>query len=96
MPRALVAASFEDFGLTPVEAAAFGTPTVALRYGGYLDTVIEGTTGVFFDTPTASSIADAVRESSAEHFSRPELFVSTSRASTERASGPDLPRSLNR
>ena len=29
----LVAASHEDFGLTPLEAAAFGVPTVALRSG---------------------------------------------------------------
>jgi glycosyltransferase involved in cell wall biosynthesis len=59
--RAVIAASFEDFGLTPVEAAASGTPTIALRYGGYLDTVIEGSTGHFFDEPAAASIAAAVR-----------------------------------
>ena len=35
--RCLVAASYEDFGLTPVEAAAFGKPTAALRFGGFLD-----------------------------------------------------------
>lgn len=56
----LVAASFEDFGLTPLEAAAFGKPTAALRDGGYLDTVVEGATGVFFDRPDAGLIADAV------------------------------------
>ena len=49
---ALVAASYEDFGLTPVEAAAFGRPTAALRWGGFLDTIVEGTTGCFFDEPT--------------------------------------------
>ena len=42
----LVAASYEDSGLTPVEAAAFGRPTAALRSGGFLDTVIDGETGV--------------------------------------------------
>jgi glycosyltransferase involved in cell wall biosynthesis len=60
--RALVAASYEDFGLTPIEAAAFGRPTIALRYGGYLDTVIEGTTGLFFDTLDPRAIAHAVRD----------------------------------
>ncbi len=59
--RGLVAASFEDFGLTPVEAAAFGKPTAALRWGGFLDTIVEGTTGVFFDEPEPGPIADAVR-----------------------------------
>jgi glycosyltransferase involved in cell wall biosynthesis len=58
----LIAASYEDFGLTPVEAAAYGTPTVALRWGGFLDTIVEGRTGVFFDEPEPGRIATAVRE----------------------------------
>ena len=57
----LVAASYEDFGLTPVEAAAFGRPTAALRWGGFLDTISEGTTGCFFDEPTPDAIARSVR-----------------------------------
>jgi glycosyltransferase involved in cell wall biosynthesis len=56
-----VAASYEDFGLTPIEAGSFGTPTVALRFGGYLDTVVEGRTGTFFDEPSPGAIADALR-----------------------------------
>ncbi len=39
---AVIAPSREDFGLTPVEGFAFGTPALALRAGGYLDTVVEG------------------------------------------------------
>jgi glycosyltransferase involved in cell wall biosynthesis len=58
----LVAASYEDFGLTPLEAAAFGRPTAALRWGGFLDTVVEGTTGVFLDEPTPDAVARAVDE----------------------------------
>jgi glycosyltransferase involved in cell wall biosynthesis len=58
----LVAASFEDYGLTPLEAAAFGRPTAALRWGGYLDTVHEGETGVFFDRPEPELIRRAVIE----------------------------------
>ncbi len=56
----LVAASHEDFGLTPLEAAAFGVPAVALRGGGFLETVLEGETGLFFDAPTADRIAAAL------------------------------------
>jgi glycosyltransferase involved in cell wall biosynthesis len=59
--RCLVATSYEDFGLTPGEAAAFGKPTAALRFGGYLDTVHEHETGVFFDRPEAAAISDALR-----------------------------------
>ena len=77
----LVAASHEDFGLAPLEAAAFGVPTVALRGGGFLDTVIEGETGLFFDRPHPEEIAATLANSDrhawdgetlrarAEHFS---------------------------
>lgn len=58
--RALIAASYEDFGLTPIEAAVSGRPSVVLRWGGFLDTVVEGSTGMFFDRPEAASIADAL------------------------------------
>ena len=56
----LVAPSFEDFGLTPLEAGVYGKPTLALRGGGYLDTIAEGRTGEFFEEPTAAAIATAV------------------------------------
>jgi glycosyltransferase involved in cell wall biosynthesis len=61
----LLGASYEDFGLTPVEAAAQGTPSAVLRYGGYLDTVEDGVTGVFFDRPEPDAVAGAVRTLSA-------------------------------
>lgn len=59
--RALVAAADEDFGLTPLEAYAFGRPAVCWRRGGYLDSMSEGVSGVFFDAPTPASVADALR-----------------------------------
>jgi glycosyltransferase involved in cell wall biosynthesis len=58
----LVSAAHEDFGLTPLEAGAFGKPVAVLRWGGFLDTVAEGRTGLFFDHPEATPIAGAVRE----------------------------------
>jgi glycosyltransferase involved in cell wall biosynthesis len=57
----VVAASFEDYGLTPLEAASFGKPAVVLRAGGFLDTVDEGSTGLFFAQPDAGSIGGTVR-----------------------------------
>jgi len=62
---ALIAPAFEDYGLTPLEAATFGTPTLALRRGGYLDTVSEGRSGYFFEDLDVSSISgliDKLRE----------------------------------
>ncbi|WP_240641645.1 glycosyltransferase [Nocardioides ferulae] len=58
----LVAASFEDFGLTPLEAAAHGKPCAVLRWGGFLDTVIDGQTGLYFERPLVSDIVAAVEE----------------------------------
>lgn len=56
---ALVATSYEDYGLSPLEAAAFGRPSVVLRDGGYLDTVRDGVTGEFFDAPDPDLVAEA-------------------------------------
>lgn len=58
--RALVAASYEDYGLTTIEAGIWGRPAIVLRGGGYLDTVEDGISGLFFDRPTADAIGDAV------------------------------------
>ncbi|GAA6527723.1 glycosyltransferase [Intrasporangium sp. DVR] len=57
---ALIAPSLEDFGLTPLEAGAFGRPTLALRAGGYLDTIAPGVSGAFFEAPTPDDIRVAV------------------------------------
>jgi glycosyltransferase involved in cell wall biosynthesis len=46
---ALVFPGEEDFGLVPVEAQACGSPVIARRAGGALETVEEGRTGLFFD-----------------------------------------------
>lgn len=59
---AVVAPSFEDFGLTPLEGALNGKPTVAVRAGGYLDTVVEGTTGIFFNQASAQALRSAVTD----------------------------------
>ncbi|MFM7616459.1 MAG: glycosyltransferase [Actinomycetes bacterium] len=59
--HALVAAAYEDFGLTPLEAAAFGRPSAVLAGGGFLDTVVDGATGVMFATPDPDAVAAALR-----------------------------------
>lgn len=68
----LALASDEDFGITPVEAMAAGTPVIAFRGGGYTESVIEGKTGIFFDEPTVSSLANAIKKFETMRFSQEE------------------------
>jgi glycosyltransferase involved in cell wall biosynthesis len=58
--RAAILPGEEDFGLVPLEAAAAGTPAIALRAGGALETIVEGRTGAFFDEPDAAALAAAI------------------------------------
>jgi glycosyltransferase involved in cell wall biosynthesis len=58
--RALLFPGEEDFGMAPLELAAAGRPTIAYRGGGALETIVEGTTGIFFDRQDVPSLADAI------------------------------------
>jgi glycosyltransferase involved in cell wall biosynthesis len=55
----------EDFGITPVEAMACGKPVVAVKEGGYLETVVDGYTGLLTH-PSVEDLAAAVRAVSAD------------------------------
>jgi glycosyltransferase involved in cell wall biosynthesis len=50
----------EDFGMTPIEAMASGKATVAVREGGYLETIIDGSTGILVDADE-KAIINAVK-----------------------------------
>lgn len=56
----LALATDEDFGMTPVEAMLAGTPVIAYEGGGYLETVVDGKTGVFFSPATGVSLTMAI------------------------------------
>jgi len=51
----------EDFGLTPVEAMATGTPVIALGKGGALESVNKDS-GLFFDEPNVDSLQTALNQ----------------------------------
>lgn len=59
--RALILVAEEDFGLTPIEAMASGTPVIAYRAGGATETVVEGETGIFFDQQEPESLMEALQ-----------------------------------
>ncbi len=81
---ALVAASHEDYGLTPLEAAAFGVPTLALQAGGYLETVVPEVTGLFFPEPTAAAVAAAVAASERHTWSEQAIREHAARFAEDR------------
>lgn len=58
--RAFVFAAEEDFGISPVEAQACGTPVICYGKGGVLDSVVNHKTGIYFEQQSAESIADAI------------------------------------
>jgi len=65
--KAFVFAAEEDFGITPVEAQACGTPVIAYGKGGSLETVRGRSedaerTGVFFHEQSVAAMQAAVRE----------------------------------
>jgi len=51
----------DDFGITPVESMAAGTPILAYAKGGALETVQAGVTGEFFDQQTIESLSNGVK-----------------------------------
>ncbi|MGP7746099.1 glycosyltransferase family 4 protein [Klebsiella pneumoniae] len=60
--KAFVFAAEEDFGITPVEAQACGTPVIAFGKGWALETVKSNVTGILFERQEISSIIDAVNK----------------------------------
>jgi glycosyltransferase involved in cell wall biosynthesis len=68
--RGFVFAAEEDFGISPVEAQACGTPVIAYGKGGTLETVRglddSAPTGVFYPQQTVEALIAAVQQFEAE------------------------------
>lgn len=84
--KCFVFAAEEDFGITPVEAQACGTPVIAYGRGGALETIrdISGPdpTGCFFYEQTAEAIIEAVNRFEAG----PSVVAAACRANASRFS----------
>jgi glycosyltransferase involved in cell wall biosynthesis len=74
--RALIFPAVEDFGITPLEAAAAGRPTIALARGGALETMVgldaaeAPPTAVFFPEQSVDALVEAIArfEGAADRF----------------------------
>ncbi len=60
--ESFIFASYDDFGITPIEALAAGTPVIAYKAGGALDYVRDGKTGFFFEEQTVDSLVKALKQ----------------------------------
>jgi glycosyltransferase involved in cell wall biosynthesis len=92
--RALLFPGEEDFGIVPVEAQSYGRPVIAFDKGGALETVrgfypadgySPGSTGVFFSSRNAESLAEAMIafEKAEARFSAYELQAHARKFRTE-------------
>ena len=83
---------------------AFGKPVAVFRKGGYLETVREGETGVFFDEQSPESVVAGVRSLATATWDREAIsmwaerysessFIARFRDEVERLTRDALPRS---
>lgn len=68
--KALLVTQAEDFGLTPLEAQACGTPVIAFKKGGVLETILPNQTGIFYSEQSANSLALALKRFERLEFNR--------------------------
>jgi glycosyltransferase involved in cell wall biosynthesis len=74
----------EDFGIAPLESMASGRPVIAFGRGGALETVVPGTTGLFFATPDAEALAAAIQAAAAIDWDPARLRARAAEFSCER------------
>jgi glycosyltransferase involved in cell wall biosynthesis len=74
----------EDFGMTPVESMLAGTPVIAFRGGGYLESVVENKTGIFFDQASIESLSEAIKKFEKMKFDSQDCINQAKKFSKER------------
>jgi glycosyltransferase involved in cell wall biosynthesis len=85
--RSLILPGVEDFGITPLEAMALGTPVVALGEGGVRDTVVDGSTGIFFERADVHSLRGALHEVQTRSWDRAAIRARAAQFSRGRFDG---------
>lgn len=81
--KALIFPGVEDFGLTMVEAQAFGKPVIAYKAGGAQEIIIEGKTGIFFDKQNVASLSQVLKSFRSSRYNREDCIKNSKRFSFE-------------
>lgn len=74
----------EDFGIMPVEAMSVGTPVIAYKSGGVLETVVEGKTGLFFDKLTSDILSTTLKQFEKSHIKAEDCKKQSEKFSDEK------------
>ena len=80
----LICFAHEDFGLTPVEAALEGTPTLAVADSGYLDTIVNGVNGILAPNRNIDDVVISAKEFLSTTWDRASIMESAERFSVQR------------
>lgn len=63
----------EDFGVTPVEAMASGTPVIAFNGGGFKESVVDGKTGILVNDTDQKTLEVAIKKIIQNKWKKKEL-----------------------
>ncbi len=80
----ILPADNEDFGIVAVESMASGTPVIAYRSGGLIESIVDGKTGIFFDELSVNSVVDAIKRFQKMKFKTEDCVNQAKKFSKER------------
>ncbi|MCP4914354.1 MAG: glycosyltransferase family 4 protein [Oligoflexia bacterium] len=81
--QALIFPGTEDFGITPLESLASGTPVIAFKFGGVLETLNDDV-AVFFKEQSEDSLINAVKNFEEKSFDKSKLYARAEEFSKEK------------
>jgi glycosyltransferase involved in cell wall biosynthesis len=88
--RGLIHPARTEYGLTPIEANAYGTPAICWGVDGVWETLVPyshdpaNATALFYDDPTPESLADAIRQFVKLTFDQRRCYENAARFSRKR------------
>jgi len=80
----IFASEDEDFGITPVEAMSIGTPVIAYRSGGVVESIIDDKTGIFYRFNDLNHLSEAVNKFEKMKFDKEAIMKHAQKFSKER------------